>query len=113
MTKKKASEIISEAYSELEKLQPTPKEIQEYADTHENDYGVVTCSKSKGGDHCFLRFHDTWKQKIGGRIHIDVGYVDAEYIHQRNVPDTTHLMLDENYAPDFVNFIKQRRGIVR
>jgi len=47
--RKTAHELVSEAYDELQKLQPTIEEIQEYADLVEGDYGVVTYSKSKGG----------------------------------------------------------------
>jgi len=95
-------------------LHPTEEEIQAYADLLEEegrDYGVVTYSKSKKtiGNWYFIRFHDTWKQKFGGRIHVDVGYVDEEYVDQWNVPDTTHLMLDKYHAPEFVSFIKERR----
>ena len=110
MKKKTAHEIVSEAYGEIEKLKPTTDEIQAYADLHEKDYGVVTYSKSKGGDYYFLRFHDTWKEKFGGRVHIDIGYVDEKYVGDWRTPDTTHLMLDKDYAPDFVQFIKQRRS---
>jgi len=113
MVKKKETvyEILSEAFEELKRLQPTIEEIQEYADSVENDYGVVTYSKHDGkGATYFLRLHDTTKQKFGGRVHIDVGYVDEKYIDQRDINDTTHLMLDKNYSWDFVNFIKNRRG---
>jgi hypothetical protein len=55
--------------------------------------------------------HDTWKQKVGGRVHIDIGYVDEKSVDEWNVPDTTHLMLDKNYAPDFVTFVKKKRGL--
>lgn len=102
-------EIVEQAYSELRKLQPTPEEIQEFADAHEGEYGVVTYSKSRGGQNYFLEFHDTWKKKFGGRIHIDVGYVDERCVDQWNVPDTTHLMLDKDTAPEFVDFIKKKR----
>jgi hypothetical protein len=108
ITKRKtAHAIVSEAYDEIEKLKPTNNEIGAYADLHEGEYGVVTCSKYHGGDYYFLRFHDTWKQKIGGRVHIDVGYVDEENIHEEI--GVVHLMLDKDHAPDFVQFIKQRR----
>jgi len=107
-----AHEIVKEAYDELKKLQPqpTPEEIQEYADLKQNEYGVVTYSKYKNGDYYFLSFHDKWKQKFGGRVHIDVGYVDEKYINQWHVLDTTHLMLDKDHAPEFVSFIKKKRG---
>jgi hypothetical protein len=112
LVRKSAYDIVSEAYGELEKLKPTAQEIQEYADLKEKNkesYGVVTYSKSKGGDFYFLRFHDTWKQKFGGRVHIDIGYVDEKYLHEWNIPDTTHLMLDKITAPEFVDFIKKKR----
>ena len=100
---------------ELEKLKPTPQEIQDYADLNQDEYGVVTYSKSKGGDYYFLRMHDTLhgplKRKFAGRAHIDIGYVNEKFVNERDVPDTTHLMLDKNYAPDFVNFVKKKRGL--
>jgi len=106
---KSAREIVEGAYEKLVKLNPTIREIREYADLHQKDYGVVTCSKSRGGAGFFLDLHDTWKKKFGGRIHIDVGYVDEEFSDQRDVPDTTHLMLDKYYAVDFVEFITSKR----
>jgi hypothetical protein len=107
--KKTVHELVSDCYDDIEELKPTSEEIQAYADLHENSYGVVTYSKSKGGEWYFIRFHDTWKEKMGGRVHIDVGYVDEKYINKWNVPDTTHLMLDKDYAPDFIAFLKERR----
>ena len=74
-------------------------------------YGVVTYSKSEGGNGYFLRLHDTWKQKFGGHVHIDLGYVDEESADQWNVSDTTHLMLDKTNAPEFVEFIKKKREL--
>jgi hypothetical protein len=109
--RKTAFEIVSAALEKLGKLKPTPQEIQEYADLNQEVYGVVTYSKNKGGDYYFLSLHDTWKQKIGGRVHIDIGYVDEKFVNELNVPDTTHLMLDKNSAPDFVNFVKKKRGL--
>lgn len=110
--RKTAHEIVEEAYDKLVELKPTREEIQEFADKMRDIYGVVTYSKDyrKGsGKHDFLEYHDTWQLKFGGRVHIDVGYVDEKYIDKWNVPDTTHLMLDKNFASDFVSFIIQRR----
>ena len=76
--RKSAYDVVSAALEELEKLKPTPQEIQDYADLNQDAHGVVTYSKSKGGDYYFLRLHDTWKQKVGGRVHIDIGYVDEK-----------------------------------
>ena len=106
-----AFEIVSAALEELEKLKPTPQEIQDYADLNQDVYGVVTYSKYKRGDYYFLRLHDTWKQKVGGRVHIDIGYVDEKSVNEWNVPDTTHLMLDKTFAPGFVSFVKKKRGL--
>jgi len=105
--RKTAFEIVSSAFEALEKLKLTSREIQDYADLNQDDYGVVAYSKSKGGDYYFLRLHDTWKQKVGGRLHIDIGYVDEKSVDEWEVPDMTHLMLDKNYAPDFFNFVKK------
>jgi hypothetical protein len=111
--RKTAFEIVSAALEELEKLKPTPQEIQDYADLNQDSYGVVTYSKSKGGDYYSLRLHDTLhdplKRKLAGRVHIDIGYVDEKFVNEWDVPDTTHLMLDKNFAPDFVNFVKKKR----
>lgn len=113
--RKSVLEIVSVALEELEKLKPTPKEIQDYADLNHDAHGVVTYSKSKGGDYFFLRLHDTLhdplKRKLAGRVHIDIGYVNEKFVNEWNVPDTTHLMLDKNYAPDFVNFVMKKRRL--
>jgi len=107
--KKSAHAIVEEAYNELVRLKPTEKEIEAYADKMENVYGVVTYSKNRGGSGYFIRLHDTWKTKSGGRVHIDVGCVSEKYRVNPDVPDTTHLMLDKDYAPDFIDFIKKMR----
>jgi hypothetical protein len=94
-------------------LHPTPEEIQAYADLLERegrDYSVVTYSKSRsGGDSYFIEFHDTWQRKPGGRVHIDIGYIDEECPDERDVPDTTHLMLAKDHALEFIAFVKQIR----
>ena len=107
--RKSARNIVAEAYEELTKLKPTEKEIEAYADKMESVYGVVTCSKSRGGSGYFIDLHDTWKVKFGGRVHIDVGYVDEKYRDEPNVPDTIHLMLDKYHAQDFIDFVKKMR----
>ena len=43
-------------------------------------------------------------------MHIDIGYVDEKFVDEWDVPDTTHLTLDKNYAPDLVNFVMIKRG---
>jgi hypothetical protein len=116
MKKKTAWDIVSDAYSELQKLQPSEEEIQEFSDLKEKEgtsYGVVTYSKHKRGQDFFLHLHDSYRKKIGGRVHIDVGYVDEKYVDQWNIPDTTHLMLDKHEAPKFVEFVKNKRKTTR
>ena len=87
--RKTAFEIVSAAFEELEKLKPTTGEIQDYADLNQDGYGVVTYSKYKGGDYYFLRMHDTLhdplKRKLAGRVHIDIGYVDEQFVDEWNV----------------------------
>lgn len=107
--RKTVREIVKEAYEKILELSPTREEIQAFAELHENIYGVVTYSKSKRGSGYFVDFHDTYKKKFGGRIHIDVGYVNEECSDQRGVMDTTHLMLDKEYSVAFVDFIKEKR----
>jgi hypothetical protein len=114
MARKKISEIVAEACEIIEYLQPTNDEIKTYAELREKektDHGVVTYSKSCGGDGYFIHFHDTYQKKSGGHVHIDVGYVDDVYRYERNVPDTTHLMLNKDNAKDFIDFIKKKRGL--
>ena len=57
-------EIVSAAFEELEKLKPTPQEIQDYADLNQDTYGVVTYSKYKRGDYYFLRFTILGNKKL-------------------------------------------------
>jgi hypothetical protein len=103
-----AREKVEEAYDKILELSPTCEEIQEFADEYEETYGVVTYSKSKGGSNYFIRFHDKTHTIFGGDIHIDVGFVDTK-INDWRTPDTTHLMLDQFYAPLFIEFIFQKR----
>ncbi len=118
MVKKLAHDIVQEAYYKLVELNPTIEEIAEFAKNA--DWGTITYSISRpGGDVYFLRYHDTWGLKIGGRVHVDVGYVDQEikakndsrqqHGYYRNICDTTHLMLDKDAAPQFIEFILQKR----
>ncbi|HKM78819.1 MAG TPA: hypothetical protein VJZ03_07055 [Candidatus Bathyarchaeia archaeon] len=112
MVRKSAYEIVSEAHDQIKMLTPTPEEIDAYADLLKKqgrEYSVVTYSKSRGGDRYFIRLHNTWKQKYGGRVHVDVGYVDEKYVDQQNVIDTTHLMLDKDHAPEFIKFVTEMR----
>jgi hypothetical protein len=101
--------MIDKAYEELVELHPTPEEIQGFADLHKKDYGVVTYSFYKGGDYYFIRYHDKYRQTFGGKVHIDIGYVDPTNIHNKRIPDITHLMLDQYLAPKFIEYIKNMR----
>jgi len=110
MVRQSAHDVVAEAYDQLRDLKPTIEEISELAEEHSSVWGVVTYSRSKGGSLHFLRYHDKNEEEFGGTIHIDVRFVDPE-VHNRRVPDTTHLMLDQYHAPIFVYFIKIKRGI--
>ena len=107
--KKSVRELVNSYYEQIVELHPTPEEISAYADFIHDAYGVVTCSKSRGGSDYFIDFHDTWGKKFGGRVHIDVGYVDSSCLDRRDVPDTLHLMLNKQHAPEFIDFIQKRR----
>jgi hypothetical protein len=116
MPGKSVHEIVEEAYNKLVELKPTVEEIAEYAKEAEKEYGVVTHSISRrNGNLYFLRFHDTWGLKQGGRVHIDIGYVNEETkikndnAQYRDIYDTTHLMLNKDFVQDFINFIIQKR----
>ena len=56
-------------------------------------WGAVTRSKK---DDYFARIHDTWGEKKGGRVHIDMG------------AEGWHLMLDRGNARKFIEFVKNR-----
>jgi len=120
LARKTVHEIVEAAYNKLVELKPTVEEIHEYADKYPW-YGEVTYSISRRGnwDMYFLSYHDTWGVKKGGKVHIDIGYVDPEIKAEndkkqseggyRNICDTTHLMLGNRAAPEFIQFILDRR----
>ena len=114
----KVWDLISKAHDELVELKPNNEEIQAFADLLEKEnrcYGVVTYSKCDKPVRSwyFIRFHNTWKTKFGGRIHVDIGYVDEKYVNKWNVPDTTHLMLDKHVIYEFIEFVKSKRKKLR
>ena len=86
-------EELQHALEEIEELNPSSDEIQEYGENA--GYGVVTYT----GDEVYFppHLHDTWGLKQGGRVHIDIGSLG------------THLMLDKVFAWDFIEFIKEKR----
>lgn len=115
MTKKKSThDIVSEAHDEIRHLDTTPEEIQAYAALKEKrneSYGVFTYSRNNEESGVFLNLHDTWKQKFGGRIHIDLGYVDDKITD--DAYNITHLMLDKHTAYEFIEFVKTLRKTSR
>ena len=84
---------LESALREMQELEPTTEEIEEYGKTA--GYGVVTYTQSTR--YFPPSLHDTWGLKHGGRVHIDIG------------SNGTHLMLDKFSAWDFIDFIKDRR----
>lgn len=88
-------EKLEKALIEIELLDPSCEEIEEYGENA--GYGVVTVTENK--DYFFPHLHDTWGEKYGGRVHIDIGC--GGY----------HLMLDKYSAEDFIEFIKNKRKV--
>lgn len=87
---------MQKVYEEILELEPTYEEIKAFVDEYGESYGVVTYTR--GDDNpSSIGLHDTWRVKWGGRLHIDV--VSGEF----------HLMLDKHFAPEFLNFIKEKR----
>jgi len=92
---RKVLQKVGAALDEIEKLQPTCEEIEEYGESA--NYGEVTITENER--YFPPRLHDTWGIKQGGRVHIDMGCKGV------------HLMLDQYNAIEFINFIKRKRGI--
>ena len=89
----KALALVTKALEEIKNLDPTCEEIEEYGKNA--GYGVVTSAKSE--NYFGPRLHNSWGDKQGGRVHIDIGCCGY------------HLMLDKNHANDFISFIKGKR----
>jgi len=84
---------LESALEEIRELDPTCDEIVEFA--KDTGYGEVTITKS---EYYFgPRLHNTWGEKQGGRVHIDIGCCGY------------HLMLDKHTAPAFIEFIRHNR----
>jgi hypothetical protein len=89
----KALAEIEKSSTEITELKPTCEEIEAYGEN--GYYGAVTYTGSAG--YHKPKIHNTWGEKRGGRVHIDMGC--GGY----------HLMLDRSFAKDFIDFIKERR----
>ena len=90
----KALEEVKKGLKEIVRLDPKPEEIVEYGKNAA--HGVVT--SANGLDYFGPRLHNTWGEKSGGRVHIDLG------------SNGVHLMLDKHFCWDFIKFIQQRRA---
>jgi hypothetical protein len=99
MEKKDFQAIVREAYNELQKLNPTTEEIQAYAELH-TERGIVTHGEDKGE----LRLSEPWWPNGRGVATIEDVYIE--------LGRSTHLKLNANHAPEFVQFIKQGRKAV-
>lgn len=85
---------------DLDRLEPTYKEICVYVDILEKQnltYGVVTYTR-RSDNPLTIRLHDTYRVKYGGKLHIDV------------ISGEIHLMLDRHEAPNFLAFVKGLRA---
>ena len=86
-------EQLEHALDEIQKLDPTSEEIEEYGENA--GYGVVTYTRNAG--YYPARLHNTWGTKWGGRVHIDIG------------SSGTHLMLDKVSVWDFIEFVREKK----
>jgi len=89
----KAIEKVEKSLLEIELIDPTCEEIIEYAKNA--DYGTVTITNNE--DYFPPSLHNTWGNKSGGKVHIDIGC------------DGYHLMLDQHHSKKFIDFIKNKR----
>jgi len=100
--KKSVQDIVEDCCQEISDLEPTYEEIDAFVEKVEKEgwsYGIVTYTK-RDDNPLNIRFHDTRRQKghFGGRIHVDI--ISGEF----------HLMLDKDVAPEFIDFIKNKRS---
>ena len=91
----KVLKIVRKQLEEIQKLNPTPAEIEKYAEDGGGGYGTVTVTDSTG--YFPPKLHNTWGKKWGGRVHIDMG--SGGY----------HLMLDKHAANNFIEYLKDSR----
>ena len=92
----KAIKIVTEAFDEINKLNPTAEEIEEFGTMVGHGTATITPSTA----YFPPKLHNTWGKKSGGRVHIDIG--SGGY----------HLMLDKYAASGFIEFIKEKRELV-
>lgn len=95
---KRVLEIMEGCLDEILALGASEEEIHAFADSRDNQYGIVTAGDGRV-DFRLPFIHETWGKKWGGRTHIDMGCGNG----------CCHLMLDKYSAPDFIKFIKQHR----
>lgn len=86
-------EKVKKALEEIERLDPTCDEIEEYGKT--GGHGVVT--STYGENYFGPRLHNKWGTEYQGRVHIDLGCCGY------------HLMLDQRCAGGFIKFIEDKR----
>ena len=91
----KAIDLVMKELEEIKGLKPTPEEIEKYAEDGGGGYGTVTVTDSTG--YFPPKLHNTWGEKSGGRVHIDIG--SGGY----------HLMLDKHGANNFIEYLKENR----
>lgn len=90
----KAIKELEQALSIINSLDPTCDEIIEYGKSEH--YGAASFNERNGG-YWKPQLHNTWGEKRGGRVHIDIGC------------GGWHLMLDRYWAPDFIAWIREKR----
>jgi hypothetical protein len=98
----KISEQMKIYVNEIILLSPTDEEMYlfvRHLEKHNLVNGVVSWSDKEYKGSQWPRVHDTSGAKPGGRLHIDYGFSIDGF--------SCHLTLDEQRAPDFIEFIKE------
>ena len=88
----KAIATVEGYLQKIKALSPSGEEIEAFP----APYGARTWSKSL--DYFEPQLHNTWGEKRGGRVHIDLGW------------NGVHLMLTQKTAPLFIAFIEEQRA---
>lgn len=85
---------VRKSLSIIVDLYPSSEEIDEYGESAPR--GAVTEARTDVGFG--PRLHNTYMQKLNGRVHIDIGSASG-----------THLMLDRKNAKDFIKFLIKKK----
>jgi hypothetical protein len=102
----KIMEQMSDWLSQIYCLHPTTDELASFCNYMEDKnwaHGVVSYNTPNYTGDQSPRIHDTYGQKMGGRCHIDMGFIDK-------FDNSVHIMLGRHDAPIFIKYIRESRG---